>query len=45
MIRNFLNSGDGKNLVKTVAASFSFNILEKKGGKVVKQYTIDLKSG
>jgi hypothetical protein len=45
MIKTFLDRGEGKDLVTKVAAVFSFNILDKKGGKVIKQYTIDLKSG
>ena len=32
-------------LVKKVAAVFQFDILDKKGGKVVKQFVIDLLNG
>lgn len=41
----FLDRGEGKDIVAKTAAVFGFVILDKKGGKVVKQYTIDMKNG
>ena len=45
MVRNFLATGDGKHLIQKVAGIFQLDILDKKGGKVVKQWSIDLKNG
>ncbi len=45
LIKNYLASGDGKELTKKVDAVFLFDITEKKGGPVVKTWNIDLKTG
>jgi len=44
LIRNYLASGEGKELVKKVACLFQFDITETKGGPVAKSWTIDLKN-
>jgi len=44
LIRNFLASGEGKELVKKIASVFQIDIIETKGGPVVKSWTIDLKN-
>lgn len=45
MISNYFASGDGKEAVQKVQGIFQIDILDKKGGKVVKQFYIDLKNG
>jgi putative sterol carrier protein len=45
LIKNYLSTGEGKDLLKKVGGIFQVDLLDKKGGKVVKQYTIDLKNG
>ena len=45
MVKNYLGTGEGKHLIQKVAGIFQLDILDKKGGKVVKQWTIDLKNG
>ena len=45
LISKYLESGDGDATVKKIQAVYQFDILEKKGGKVVKSYTIDMKNG
>lgn len=37
--------GEAKDLVPKVASIFQFDILDKKGGKVVRQFSIDLSNG
>jgi 3-hydroxyacyl-CoA dehydrogenase/3a,7a,12a-trihydroxy-5b-cholest-24-enoyl-CoA hydratase len=44
LIRNYLASGEGKDIVKKVVAIFQFDITEAKGGPVVKSWTVDLKN-
>lgn len=45
-MKNYLVEGDnGKTLVKKVGATFGFNVLDKKGGKTIATYSIDLKTG
>lgn len=44
MIKNFLASGEGKDLVKKINGVFQLDILDKKGGKLVRTWTIDLKN-
>jgi 3-hydroxyacyl-CoA dehydrogenase/3a,7a,12a-trihydroxy-5b-cholest-24-enoyl-CoA hydratase len=44
IIKNFFLLGDGAALVTKLNAVYQFDILEKKGGKVLKSWTIDLKS-
>jgi len=45
LMKNYLSSGEGKGLITKVGGIFQVDILDKKGGKVVKQFTIDLKNG
>lgn len=45
LIKSFLASGDGKDLVKKVGGVYQIDVLDKKGGKVVKSWWIDLKNG
>ena len=45
LMKNYLSTGEGKDLIKKVAGIFQIDVLDKKGGKVVKQWTIDLKNG
>jgi putative sterol carrier protein len=45
LIKNYLASGDGKDNVKKVGGIFQVDILDKKGGKLVKTWTIDFKNG
>lgn len=45
MIKNFLAAGEGKHLIKKVGGIFQIEILDKKGGKLIKTWTIDLKNG
>lgn len=45
LMKNFLSTGEGKDLVKKVNGIFQIDVLDKKGGKVVKQWIIDLKNG
>lgn len=45
LIRAYLTTDEAKELVKKVQSVFQFDILEKKGGKPVKVFTIDLKNG
>lgn len=44
-MKTFLDRGEGKALVPKVQSVFGFGIQAKKGGPIVKQYTIDLKNG
>lgn len=44
-MKAYLDKGEGKDLVKKVNSSFGFEILKQKGGKIIKSYVIDLKSG
>ena len=44
LIKNYLGSDEGKKLVQKTAAVFQFDITTKKGGEVVKTWTIDLKN-
>lgn len=44
LISKYLQSGDGSESVKKVAAVYQFDILDKKGGKVIRTWTIDLKN-
>ena len=41
----YLGRGEGKKLIKSVNAVFGFEITQKKGGKPVLIYEIDLKNG
>jgi 3-hydroxyacyl-CoA dehydrogenase/3a,7a,12a-trihydroxy-5b-cholest-24-enoyl-CoA hydratase len=45
LIKNYLASGDGKDTVKKVQGVFQVDVLDKKGGKLVKTWTIDMKNG
>ena len=45
LIQAFLASGDGKALVEKVNGIFQMDLLDKKGGKIVKSWNIDLKNG
>ena len=45
LMKNYLSTGEGKHLIQKVAGIFQIDVLDKKGGKVVKQWTIDLKNG
>jgi 3-hydroxyacyl-CoA dehydrogenase/3a,7a,12a-trihydroxy-5b-cholest-24-enoyl-CoA hydratase len=45
MIKNFLATGEGKDLIKKINGIYQMDILDKKGGKVVRVWTIDLKNG
>lgn len=45
LIAAYLSIGEGEEVVKKVQAVYQFDILEKKGGKVVKTWTIDVKNG
>jgi 3-hydroxyacyl-CoA dehydrogenase/3a,7a,12a-trihydroxy-5b-cholest-24-enoyl-CoA hydratase len=45
MIKNYLAAGEGKDLIKKIGGVFQIDILDKKGGKLMKSYTIDLKNG
>jgi 3-hydroxyacyl-CoA dehydrogenase/3a,7a,12a-trihydroxy-5b-cholest-24-enoyl-CoA hydratase len=45
LIKAYLGGEEGKALVKSVAAVFQFDILDKKGGKIVKSFVIDLLNG
>ncbi len=45
LMKNYLSTGEGKDLIKKVGGIFQIDVLDKKGGKVVKQWTIDLKNG
>ncbi len=45
LISKYLATGAGKEAVQKVSAVFQFDILEKKGGKPVKTWTIDMKNG
>ncbi len=45
LMKNYLSTGEGKDLIKKVGGIFQIDILDKKGGKVVKQWTINLKDG
>lgn len=45
LMKVYLAAGEGKNLITKVAGIFQIDVLDKKGGKVVKQWTIDLKNG
>jgi 3-hydroxyacyl-CoA dehydrogenase/3a,7a,12a-trihydroxy-5b-cholest-24-enoyl-CoA hydratase len=45
LIKSYLASGEGKDLVKKVGGVYQMDILDKKGGKVVKTWWIDLKNG
>jgi 3-hydroxyacyl-CoA dehydrogenase/3a,7a,12a-trihydroxy-5b-cholest-24-enoyl-CoA hydratase len=45
LMKNYLSTGEGKHLIQKVGGIFQMDILDKKGGKVVKQWTIDLKNG
>ena len=45
LIGQYLGAGLGKDTVSKIDAVFQFDITEKKGGPVVKSWTIDLKTG
>jgi hypothetical protein len=45
LIKAFLASGDGKDLVTKINGIFQIDLLDKKGGKVIQSYFIDLKNG
>jgi 3-hydroxyacyl-CoA dehydrogenase/3a,7a,12a-trihydroxy-5b-cholest-24-enoyl-CoA hydratase len=45
LMKNYLGAGEGKELIKKVGGIFQIDLLDKKGGKVVKQFCIDLKNG
>jgi 3-hydroxyacyl-CoA dehydrogenase/3a,7a,12a-trihydroxy-5b-cholest-24-enoyl-CoA hydratase len=45
LIKAYLEGGQGKELITKVASVFQFDILDKKGGKVVRTFTIDLLNG
>jgi len=45
LIKSYLGGEEGKALVQKVAAVFQFDILEKKGGKPVRTFVIDLLNG
>jgi len=45
MISAYLAMGEGKHLIEKVNGIFQFDILDKRGGKVVKTWHIDLKNG
>jgi 3-hydroxyacyl-CoA dehydrogenase/3a,7a,12a-trihydroxy-5b-cholest-24-enoyl-CoA hydratase len=44
LIKSYLGGDEGKALVEKVAAVFQFDIIEKKGGPVIKSWKIDLKN-
>jgi NAD(P)-dependent dehydrogenase (short-subunit alcohol dehydrogenase family) len=44
LIKHYLGGEEGQKLVKKVAAVFQFDIIEKKGGPVIKSWKIDLKN-
>ena len=45
LIQAYLQSGDGKDLIEKINGIFQIDILDKKGGKVIKSWNIDLKNG
>ena len=45
MIRNYFAAGDGAHLPAKVNGIFQIDITEKKGGKPVKSWIIDVKNG
>ncbi len=45
LMKSYLATGEGKHLIAKVAGIFQIDVLDKKGGKLVKQWTIDLKNG
>jgi 3-hydroxyacyl-CoA dehydrogenase/3a,7a,12a-trihydroxy-5b-cholest-24-enoyl-CoA hydratase len=45
MIKNYLGAGEGKASVAKVGGIFQVDILNKKGGKLQKTWTIDFKNG
>lgn len=45
LMKNYLSTGEGKDLIKKVGGIFQIDVLDKKGGKIVKQWTINLKDG
>lgn len=45
LMKNFLSTGEGKPLVSKIAGIYQIDVLDKKGGSIVKQWTIDLKNG
>ncbi len=45
LMKNYLSTGEGKDLIKKVGGIFQIDVLDKKGGKVIKQWYIDLKNG
>ena len=45
MIGAYLDLGEGKDLITKINGVFQFDILDKKGGKVIRQWHIDLKTG
>jgi 3-hydroxyacyl-CoA dehydrogenase/3a,7a,12a-trihydroxy-5b-cholest-24-enoyl-CoA hydratase len=45
LMKAYLATGEGKHLVVKVAGIFQIDVLDKKGGKIVKQWIIDLKNG
>jgi len=45
MMAAFMDLGEAEKLVKQVDAVYIFEILQKKGGPVVKKFVIDLKNG
>jgi putative sterol carrier protein len=45
MIKNYFSTGEGKDVIKRVGGVFQMDILDQKGGKVVRVWTIDLKNG
>jgi len=45
LIKAYLGGEEGKELVKKVGSVFQFDILDKKGGKTVKTFSIDLLNG
>lgn len=44
LMKNYLGGDEGKALVQKVGAIYQFDIIEKKGGPVIKSWKIDLKN-
>jgi len=44
MLKNLLASGEGKDIIKRGVGVFQIDILDKKGRKLMKTLTIDLKN-
>jgi len=44
MLKNLLASGEGKDIIKRGVGVFQIDVLDKKGRKLMKTLTIDLKN-